>query len=265
VIFSSEIFKRLIVAAIILPILYLFIVKLSPPFFLVLLIIVAAIAQLEFYGMYKSKRILNLIGLLIGLVIISSPYFSKFYSLSILEIMIFSFITISSARLFFFRDPSSSLKDISIIIVGIIYIPLLLIPQWHLRTMSSGWIIFLYGTVWASDSLAYFVGKSLGKRKLYETVSPKKTVEGAYGSLVGGVIAAVLLGRLVLNGLEIPFLIFLGIIIGATSIIGDLVESMFKRDAGVKDSGNLIPGHGGILDKIDGLLFAAPVLYLCIK
>jgi phosphatidate cytidylyltransferase len=262
--FSSEILKRIIVALIILPLLYLIIVKSSPFFYLFLLIIVTAIAQSEFYKMYKAKKILSLIGIAMGLAIISFPYLDEFYPISLMGIIVSSFIVISSTRLFLIKDPLSSLKDISIVIVGIIYIPLLLIPQWYLRTMNSGWIIFLYGTVWASDSLAYFVGKSLGKRKLYEKVSPNKTVEGAYGSLIGGVIAALLLGKFVLKELEITFMIFLGITIGLSSIVGDLVESMFKRDAGVKDSGSLIPGHGGILDKIDGLLFAAPVLYLCL-
>ena len=112
--------------------------------------------------------------------------------------------------------------------------------------------------MWVSDSVAYYAGKGLGKRKLYTAVSPHKTIAGAVGSVAGGALCALLLSYAF-----IPLLI--GIIIGVTTIIGDLVESMLKRDAGIKDSGVLIPGHGGILDKIDGVLFGGPILYFLLS
>jgi phosphatidate cytidylyltransferase len=92
-------------------------------------------------------------------------------------------------------------------------------------------------------------------------VSPHKTVAGAAGSVIGGVLAVFILKAVLLPLLTVSSALIIGVIIGIISIIGDLVESMFKRDAGVKDSSTLIPGHGGILDKIDGALFAGPVLY----
>jgi len=101
----------------------------------------------------------------------------------------------------------------------------------------------------------------IGKRKLYAEVSPNKTVAGAVGSLIGGVMAALLFRAVMIPSLALSYTVLIGIIIGAVSIIGDLVESMFKRDARVKDSSVMIPGHGGILDKIDGVLFAGPMLY----
>lgn len=147
--------------------------------------------------------------------------------------------------------------------------------QLRLRHIGPEWILFLYGTIWLSDSSAYYIGTRFGKRRLYPQISPNKTVEGAIGSLLGGIAGSSLLGMLLLKPSNSTFilskdlsgtdLLILGIIIGAGCIIGDLIESMFKRDAGVKDSSNLIPGHGGILDKIDSSLVVAPFVYFYIK
>lgn len=146
---------------------------------------------------------------------------------------------------------------------AVIYIPWLLGYQIYLRRQGYEWIIFLYGCVWASDSLAYYMGKGIGGRKLYEAISPNKTVAGAVGSIAGGALGAVILKTVFISSIALPLFTAagLGIIIGAVTIIGDLVESMFKRDAGIKDSSNIFPGHGGILDKLDGVLFAGPVFY----
>ena len=142
-----------------------------------------------------------------------------------------------------------------------LYIPGFLSSQTQIRNVGPEWIIFLYATVWASDSAAYYIGKGIGKKKLYQEMSPNKTVAGAVGSVAGGAAGASILKILIVPQLTLPSAAFIGCLIGTISIAGDLVESMFKRDAGVKDSGVLIPGHGGILDKIDGTLFAGPLLY----
>jgi phosphatidate cytidylyltransferase len=130
-----------------------------------------------------------------------------------------------------------------------------------LRRAGAEWIIFLYGTIWISDSFAFYIGKSVGRKKLYSEVSPKKTVEGAIGSLLGGVISAVAIRALFIESMAPGAAALVGLALGAVAVVGDLVESMFKRDAGVKDSSSLIPGHGGLLDKIDGPLFGGPALF----
>jgi len=130
-----------------------------------------------------------------------------------------------------------------------------------IREIGPEWVIFLYASVWSSDTFAYYIGKGIGKRKLYREVSPHKTVAGAAGSLIGGILSVFILKAILLPLLTVSAALIIGVMIGIISIIGDLIESMFKRDAGVKDSSTLIPGHGGILDKIDGALFAGPVLY----
>jgi len=258
VLFSQENLKRIIVAAIALPIFYLYITKLPPIFFLFLLTVVSALAQMEFHSMYKTNRWLSFSSIISGIFLLLSSLLVTRYSLLVI---IVSFMLISSTRLFLVKDPSSSLRDISPAVTGFLYIPNLLLSQWYLRLQGYEWILFLYGCVWASDSLAYYIGKGVGRRKLYKEVSPNKTVAGAFGSIIGGILSALLLGKLMLNNIAILALIATGSAIGSVTIVGDLVESMFKRDAGVKDSGSFIPGHGGILDKIDGVLFAGPILY----
>ena len=125
------------------------------------------------------------------------------------------------------------------------------------------WLLAALALVWAADSGAYFAGRHLGKHKLAPTISPNKTVEGAVGGLLAGVAVAIGLGLWAGAGsAQLPALALVAALAVAVSIVGDLVESLLKRQAGVKDSGHLIPGHGGVLDRIDGVLAALPVFAL---
>lgn len=251
--------KRVFIALIALPLFYLYITKLPAVFFLFILAIVMVLAQIEFHAMYKTKKSISLLGIASGILLILSALNPS--ALSPLNAAVIAFILISSARLFLIKDPAFSLKDIAPAIIGFLYIPNLLLSQWHLRMVGHEWIVFLYACVWTSDSFAYYIGKGIGKRRLYKEVSPNKTIEGALGSVFGGIFSALIIGGLMIKNVSISSFILIGGAVGAITIVGDLVESMFKRDAGVKDSGSLIPGHGGVLDKIDGVLFAGPLLY----
>jgi phosphatidate cytidylyltransferase len=124
---------------------------------------------------------------------------------------------------------------------------------------GTAWLFVLFGLVWSCDTGAYFVGRSIGKRKLHAQVSPGKTVEGYVGGIVVAALVTAALGWL-LVGLPPLFGLLVGAVTAAIAQRGDLAKSMLKRTAGRKDSGTLIPGHGGVLDRIDSLLFAAPVL-----
>jgi phosphatidate cytidylyltransferase len=254
--------KRLIVAIILLPVLYLYIVFLPPGYFFFLIIIISTAALSEFYSMYRVYGILRYAGLFSGISVLGISYISRAHLLDVIVAAIMAAMVI---RLLFGRDPVSSLSDIAPVVVGLLYIPALLSFQVEIRKFGAEWIIFLYGTVWASDSLAYYLGKGIGKRKLYVEVSPNKTVAGAAGSLIGGTAGALILKAVIVPQLAAASAAVIGIMVGIISIMGDLVESMFKRDAGVKDSGGLIPGHGGILDKVDGALYAGPLLYWILK
>jgi phosphatidate cytidylyltransferase len=115
--------------------------------------------------------------------------------------------------------------------------------------------------VWFGDTGAYYIGRALGKNPLAPLISPKKTIEGALGGLLGNVLAAVLGKQILLPDAPLLQLLVLALLLGVVSQIGDLSESALKRGAGVKDSSNLLPGHGGMLDRIDGVLFASPVMF----
>ena len=121
-------------------------------------------------------------------------------------------------------------------------------------------IIFLLVTIWGCDSFAYYVGKRFGRHRLAPEVSPKKTIEGSIGGFAGSVLIAVGAAALFVPEFRLPEAAIIGGLASTAGQIGDLVESMFKRGAGVKDSGSFLPGHGGFYDRVDSLLFAAPVL-----
>ena len=123
------------------------------------------------------------------------------------------------------------------------------------------WIMFL-GT-WSSDTFAYFAGSFFGRRKLCPAISPKKTVEGFLGGLVGTTAVVAALGCAL--GFSVPLMALLGVLLALVATVGDLAESVIKRYAGVKDSGRLIPGHGGVLDRFDSAMFTAPFVYYFIQ
>ena len=118
--------------------------------------------------------------------------------------------------------------------------------------------------VWVNDSFAYLVGKNLGKQKLFEIISPKKTVEGFMGGLFFSCIASYFISTFT-ETLTFTSWLILAIIISVFGTLGDLIESKFKRQANVKDSGAIMPGHGGLLDRLDSIIFAAPFIYLFLR
>ncbi len=148
--------------------------------------------------------------------------------------------------------------------MGALYVGLLMASVVLLARLP-GWggsgLIMLFAVVWLGDSGAYFGGKFLGRHKLHPRVSPKKTIEGSLFGLAASAGGAFLIHQVCGSPLSVPLLLAAGLGGGIAEQIGDLCESVLKRSAGVKDSGALLPGHGGMLDRIDGLLFAAPIVY----
>jgi phosphatidate cytidylyltransferase len=124
-------------------------------------------------------------------------------------------------------------------------------------------LAFVFGGTWGCDTFAFFLGIRYGKRKLNPRISPKKTWEGAAGGVLGSIVMVSIVG--LVAGIEARHFIPLGFVIAAAAQLGDLVESSLKRYVDIKDSGNLIPGHGGILDRCDSLIFVAPVVYYYIQ
>ena len=125
-------------------------------------------------------------------------------------------------------------------------------------------MISILSIIWVNDSFAFLVGKNFGKHKLFVSVSPNKTIEGFLGGFIFALLAALLISKLNTDFSSVNWLI-IGFLVSVFGTIGDLIESKFKRQANIKDSGNLMPGHGGILDRLDSLLFVAPFVYLYIN
>jgi len=158
--------------------------------------------------------------------------------------------------------PKTSLSEASFNLLAVLYSVVLLSHLYLLRQLPNGleWTFLTIFLVWSTDVGAYLIGRQFGRHLLAPQVSPKKTVEGSLGGLLFGLVVATVLWRIVGGG---PWIMYIGlsVIIGVSAQIGDLFESALKRSAGVKDSGKLIPGHGGILDRFDSLIFALPLVY----
>ena len=176
-------------------------------------------------------------------------------------------IVIMVARLFSARPVEGAIEDVSATFMGIVYVALLFGFQVSIRTGTDGrqWLVFLYFIIWASDIGAYSIGIPFGKHRLYEKVSPKKSIEGFLGALVASSAMALLCRVWFMPTIGMVEAVAIAILLAVVGTIGDLAESLLKRAAGVKDSGGIIPGHGGILDRMDSMLFAAPVLYYYLK
>jgi phosphatidate cytidylyltransferase len=175
-----------------------------------------------------------------------------------------------------FRARENAMLNTALTAFGVFYIGLSLACLFALRHTDR---LFLWGTwgetgtslmmtlfvsVWLADTAAYFVGLSIGRHKLFPRVSPKKSWEGAIGGVVGSTAAFVGMTKLLIPTFPLDMAVTCGVVIGVVGPIGDLAESLLKRDAVVKDSGGVLPGHGGVFDRFDSMLFAAPaVLVIC--
>jgi phosphatidate cytidylyltransferase len=165
---------------------------------------------------------------------------------------------------------SQPLKSSAILLLGIFYVvvPLItwlasaMIFSGESNTEFSAAFIFAYlAILWSNDSGAYLAGRSFGRNKLFERISPKKTWEGFAGGITLAVIAGMIASHFI-DGLSSAGWVLVSVVLSITATLGDLVESMFKRNAGVKDSGSLMPGHGGVLDRFDGLFISAPFIFV---
>ncbi len=191
-----------------------------------------------------------------------------------LNILLLAITLIVSIKciVFLFDDGVQSINKLSkyIYLIGYILLPFIFIIKisFGIKDYNPKIIIGLFILIWTNDTFAYLVGKSIGKHKLFERISPKKTIEGFIGGVLFAVFAGFLISKLYIkaspNFSEKSILIWtiIALIVGIFGTIGDLIESKFKRIAGIKDSGKIMPGHGGILDRLDSVIFVAPIVYL---
>ena len=160
-------------------------------------------------------------------------------------------------------DPGSALGDWQWAATGALYVGLLGAHIVLLRDLYNGrdWVYLTIFSTFAADTAAFFVGRTIGTRKLAPTISPGKTVEGTIGGVAGGFAMVVLLNYFLGPRLEFALIVPLALLLPIAAVVGDLAESIIKRGMNIKDAGNVIPGHGGFLDRLDSILFTFPVVY----
>jgi phosphatidate cytidylyltransferase len=222
--------------------------------------------------LHEFKKLIKLKGYHIFLAYLALwwVYIYIIHNKVLINILIIVTISVNFALLFYlFSKKEKLFNEFQKFIIGLFYIGggcifLTMIPYQEGFTFAKIPIIGVFILIWINDSFAYLVGKSLGRHKLFPSISPKKTVEGTLGGFVFALITAYFMSKFETN-LSYTQWMILATVIVATGSLGDLIESKFKRSAGVKDSGAILPGHGGMLDRLDSLVFAAPFAYLTLN
>ncbi len=177
--------------------------------------------------------------------------------------LVLAFLLFSGYLIFCYSRFESGYQELVRLGFGVLYVGFLASYLVAIRYLPDGgrWLLVLSGAIAGADTGAYCVGSALGKRKLCPAISPKKTVEGAVGGLLLGMIIAGVFAKMLFSTVSLPGIVAVGFVVAGVGMLGDLVESVVKRGLGVKDSGRILAGHGGVLDRTDSLLLAAPVFY----
>lgn len=244
-----------------LPLLILLVVKGGEVPFACFISLVSALGLAEFYRMALPDRKLECsIACVIGAVLTLVPLFASAHLLPIVTAVV---LLTASLLLFRFADIRRAAGEWALLVAGFFYVPLLLSQLLLVRAEPNGvsWILLILVIVMSGDSAAYYVGSTLGHRRLYPEVSPKKSVEGALGGLAGSIMGAFIARQVFFAQLGWMDCVATALLLGVLGQMGDLFESLLKRSCGVKDSGVIVPGHGGILDRLDSILFAAPAAF----
>mgnify|MGYP003623524084 FL=1 len=264
----SEFAKRMLVAAILIPVVLIILFLENTITFAIGLYIVIIFGNRELIAMMKAggEDIRPVIGHLGALVIPLCFWFENTWMLFSFVLVGLIFITFL-LKLFSAEPNDGTIRFVSVNIFTAVFFPFFMSFLWLIRQFENGalWILFIFAAIWLSDGMAYIVGSKIGKHKIVPKVSPKKSLEGFIAGIIFGVGGAIFTYYMWIAGPEPMgfvkiFIIAIDVVIAG--ILGDLFESMLKRDAGVKDSGKLLPGHGGIYDRVDALLIAAPILYM---
>ncbi len=227
--------------------------------------IAMSIVLMEFYRLSNQQKGVNfqtIIGVIGGVLLFTIFVFNGYrnsitgyipfvYLLYIIFVFIYEL----------FRKTENSIHNLAYFVLGQIYIAL---PFSILNNLNQSVILAMFIGLWANDVGAYLVGSMIGKHKLFERISPKKTWEGFFGGMFFAIIVGFVLSFYMTELSLNQWIVFM-LLVSVFGTLGDLVESMLKRTVGVKDSGNIMPGHGGLLDRLDSMLFATPIIFIFLE
>jgi phosphatidate cytidylyltransferase len=242
----------------------------SPLLFAALFFCVTLLGLHEFYrllqtGGYSPQTWLGLVSggaVFAGLAAVANGWMNPKYLLVLLPVVAIAFISE------LYRNKKSPFENIALTLLGLLYIalPFGLLNFFYLPGLNYAFILLLgyFVILWINDTFAYLIGSAFGKHRLFERISPKKSWEGSIGGALVSIIAAWLIASFT-SSLPLLHWVVIAILIVISGTLGDLVESMLKRSLNCKDSGTLLPGHGGILDRFDAVLISAPLIYVYIQ
>ena len=259
---AGAMLKRLASAAVLLPV-FVWVVVAAPAWVFPLVVVAAAARaawelgrMLEHAGRPVHKRLAVLAG-----VAVTASFAAPLAARVGDAVTALAIAVVLSAPLWTREAPAT--ERTAHTLLGVVYVNWLLGYAILLHALPTGaaLVLFLVGVTWIGETAAYLVGSMAGRRRLAPVISPGKTVEGAVAQVMASVVAAALLGAWLLPGCTVSWALAAGLLLGVVGQVGDLAESAIKRSVSLKDTGALIPGHGGILDRIDSLLFNAPALY----
>jgi phosphatidate cytidylyltransferase len=257
--------QRFLTAILLLPVLVAAVWFDTPlPWLTIAVAIWGGLAALEFYRTVTASDSgavpFTVFGIIMTVIFIFSPHFDFAY---MSPVLITFAIIIPSVGMIMRRNKDNAFLSWVWTLAGILYIGWLLSHYIALRELAMGreWVYYALLVTFATDTFAFFIGKTFGKHLLAPTISPKKTKEGALGGMLGAVIISVLAVWLFSLPVNYGIAVLLGVVISIFGQTGDLFESLFKRNMGIKDSGKSLPGHGGFLDRMDSIVFTGVVVY----
>lgn len=233
--------------------------------FVGLILLISLIASYEFISIQQmtSKRFIVMIGF-IGTIFFVFPWGKMdFMTMLSFEAKVWLWMFILFAITVFSKN-KLNIEKISLLFIGIIYIGVGFHYMIETRLMDNGlfWTLLIFICIWLTDTAAYFTGMLFGKHKLWPSISPKKTIEGAIGGIIASIIAAILFSYYAPQLLPIDLAIWIGLLVSVVGQLGDFIQSAYKRVWNVKDSGAILPGHGGILDRCDSWLIVFPFVHI---
>ncbi len=270
--FGRNLLLRVVMAVVFVPLFLLISYSGGILFFLYVELLIL-LGTAEFFRMLESggHRTYRRTGTLFAMGLCAFFFYAPGEAGDLSIFLLFCLLLVLLMRWLFSGDERATLEGVGISLLGVVYVGVLFSHQILIREIASitggseisGWyyLLFPYLIVWTSDTSAYFVGKFFGKRRLAPVISPGKTVEGAVGGIAGSMAVALVYQSFVPEYIAFRDALILGLLVAIVCQLGDIIESRMKRETGVKDSSSFIPGHGGVLDRYDGILVSVPVAY----